>query len=114
MKKSLLISEADNIAALLENDRVVEFFVNRGELLLGDVYTATVENILPGIDAGKAARGQQHFTKYCARSVPGFFHPCSSLDATYASEPGVRCVVFPFIVTSSTPVWSITISSCTW
>ena len=51
MKKTLIISESDNIAALLENDRVVEFFVNRGELLLGDIYTATVENILPGIDA---------------------------------------------------------------
>ena len=34
MKKSLVISEQDCIAAMLENDRVVEFFVNRGELLL--------------------------------------------------------------------------------
>jgi Ribonuclease G/E len=45
MKKSLVISEHDSIAAVIENDKVVEFFVNRGELLLGDIYSATVENI---------------------------------------------------------------------
>ncbi len=51
MKKTLVIAEQDNIAAILENERVMEFIVNRGELLLGDIYTASVENILPGIDA---------------------------------------------------------------
>jgi Rne/Rng family ribonuclease len=71
MKKSLLISEADNIAALLENDRVVEFFVNRGELLLGDVYTATVENILPGIDAAFVNLGKDKMGFLHANDVPG-------------------------------------------
>ena len=71
MKKSLLISEVDNIAALLENDRVVEFFVNRGELLLGDVYTATVENILPGIDAAFVNLGKDKMGFLHANDVPG-------------------------------------------
>lgn len=71
MKKTLIISESDNIAALLENDRVVEFFVNRGELLLGDVYTATVENILPGIDAAFVNLGKDKMGFLHANDVPG-------------------------------------------
>src|SRR5579884_1844766 len=71
MKKTLIISEADNIAALLENDRVVEFFVNRGELLLGDIYSATVENILPGIDAAFVNLGKDKMGFLHANDVPG-------------------------------------------
>ena len=47
----IVIAERDNIAAVLENGRVSEFFINRGEILLGDVYLAQVENVLPSIDA---------------------------------------------------------------
>ncbi|MBS1989501.1 MAG: Rne/Rng family ribonuclease [Cyanobacteria bacterium SZAS LIN-3] len=71
MRKSLVISEVDNIAALLENDRVVEFFVNRGELLLGDIYTASVENILPGIDAAFVNLGKDKMGFLHANDVPG-------------------------------------------
>lgn len=71
MKKSLIISEADNIAALLENDRVVEFFVNRGELLLGDIYVAIVENILPGIDAAFVNLGKDKMGFLHANDIPG-------------------------------------------
>ncbi len=71
MRKSLVISEQDNIAALLENDRVVEFFVNRGELLLGDIYTCTVENILPGIDAAFVNLGKDKMGFLHANDVPG-------------------------------------------
>ncbi len=71
MRKSLLISEQDSIAALLENDRVVEFFVNRGELLLGDIYTASVENILPGIDAAFVNLGKDKMGFLHANDVPG-------------------------------------------
>src|SRR5499425_421544 len=71
MKKSIVISEQDSIAALLENDRVVEFFVNRGELLLGDIYTATVENILPGIDAAFVNLGKDKMGFLHANDVPG-------------------------------------------
>jgi ribonuclease E len=71
MKKSIIISEQDSIAALLENDRAVEFFVNRGELLLGDIYTATVENILPGIDAAFVNLGKDKMGFLHANDVPG-------------------------------------------
>ncbi len=71
MRKSLLISEQDNIAALLENDRVCEFFVNRGELLLGDIYTCSVENILPGIDAAFVNLGKDKMGFLHANDVPG-------------------------------------------
>jgi len=71
MKKSLVISEQDSIAALLENERVVEFFVNRGELLLGDIYSATVENILPGIDAAFVNLGKDKMGFLHANDVPG-------------------------------------------
>ena len=72
MRKSLVISEQDSIAALLENDRVAEFFVNRGELLLGDIYTCSVENILPGIDAAFVNLGKDKMglpsRKRCTRT----------------------------------------------
>jgi len=71
MRKALVISEQDNIAALLENDRVCEFFVNRGELLLGDIYTCTVENILPGIDAAFVNLGKDKMGFLHANDVPG-------------------------------------------
>ncbi|MBX9723259.1 MAG: Rne/Rng family ribonuclease [Candidatus Obscuribacterales bacterium] len=71
MKKSIIISEADNIAALVENDRVVEFFVNRGELLLGDIYVAIVENILPGIDAAFVNLGKDKMGFLHANDIPG-------------------------------------------
>lgn len=51
MTKQIVISERDNLAAIMENGKVTEFFVHRGEILLNDVYLATVENILPSIDA---------------------------------------------------------------
>lgn len=71
MKKTIVISEQDNIAALVENGRVAEFFVNRGELLLGDVYTASVENILPGIDAAFVNLGKDKMGFLHANDVPG-------------------------------------------
>ena len=49
--KRIVIAERDNIAAVMENKKVSEFFVTRGEVLLGDIYLATVENILPSIEA---------------------------------------------------------------
>jgi len=51
MAKQIVISERDNLAAVLEGGKVTEFFIHRGEILLNDVYLATVENILPSIDA---------------------------------------------------------------
>ncbi|MBE7705952.1 MAG: Rne/Rng family ribonuclease [Cyanobacteria bacterium SIG30] len=51
MTKKIVISEKDNIAAVLENGKASEFFINRGDVLLGDVYLARVDNILPSIEA---------------------------------------------------------------
>ncbi len=49
--KKIVIAERDNIAALLENKKVTDFFIQRGDVLLGDVYLSSVDNILPSIDA---------------------------------------------------------------
>ena len=49
--KKIVIAERDNIAAIMDGKKVSEFFVTRGEVLLGDIYLATVENILPSIEA---------------------------------------------------------------
>lgn len=49
--QKIVIAERDNIAAVIDNGKVSEFFINRGEILLGDVYLAQVENVLPSIDA---------------------------------------------------------------
>ena len=51
IEKKIVIAERDNIAALLENKKVTDFFIQRGDVLLGDVYMSTVDNILPSIDA---------------------------------------------------------------
>lgn len=49
--KKMVVSERDNIATLFEDGKAVEFVIHRGDMLLGDVYLAEVENILPSIDA---------------------------------------------------------------
>lgn len=49
--RKIVIAERDNIGALMEGDKVLDLYINRGEVLLGDVYLATVQNILPSIDA---------------------------------------------------------------
>lgn len=49
--KKIVIAERDNIAAIIDNKKVSEFYVHRGDVLMGDIYLATVENILPSIDA---------------------------------------------------------------
>ncbi len=51
MTKKIIISEKDNIAALMEDNKVSEFFVSKGDVLLGDVYLSRVDNILPSIEA---------------------------------------------------------------
>lgn len=51
IEKKIVIAERDNIAAVLENKKVTDFFIHRGDVLLGDVYLAKVDNILPSIDA---------------------------------------------------------------
>ena len=51
MTKKIIIAEKDNIGALVEDSKVLEFFVSKGDVLLGDVYLSRVDNILPSIEA---------------------------------------------------------------
>ena len=51
MSKKIIISEKDNIAAVMEDNKASEFFVSKGDVLLGDVYLSRVDNILPSIEA---------------------------------------------------------------
>jgi Ribonuclease G/E len=51
MSKKIVISEKDNIGAVVESGKVNEFFVHKGNVLLGDVYLSKVDNILPSIEA---------------------------------------------------------------
>ncbi len=51
MSKAIVVAERDNIAAVIEDGKVSEFYVQKGDMLLNDVYLATVDNILPSIDA---------------------------------------------------------------
>lgn len=69
--KIIVISERDNLAALFEDGKVVEFFIHRGDMLLGDVYLATVENILPSIDAAFVNLGADRMGFLHASDVPG-------------------------------------------
>ncbi len=70
-KRKIIISENDNIAALMEDDRAVEFIIHRGDMLLGDVYLATVENILPSIDAAFVNVGGDKMGFLHSSDVPG-------------------------------------------
>lgn len=70
-KRHIVISERDNIAALMEGSKVVEFFIHRGDMLLGDVYLASVENILPSIDAAFVNLGADRMGFLHASDVPG-------------------------------------------
>ncbi len=51
MAKKIIISERDSIAAVMEDSKVSEFFITKGDVLLGDVYLSVVDNVLPSIEA---------------------------------------------------------------
>lgn len=68
---TIVISERDNIAALVKDGKVIEFFIHRGDMLLGDVYLAAVENILPSIDAAFVNLGADRMGFLHASDVPG-------------------------------------------
>lgn len=69
--KKIVIAERDNIAAVLENGKVTDFFIHRGDVLLGDVYLATVDNILPSIDAAFVNVGTDKMGFLHAQDVMG-------------------------------------------
>ncbi len=69
--KRIIIAERDNIAAVQENGKVTDFFIHRGDVLLGDVYLATVDNILPSIDAAFVNVGTDKMGFLHAQDVMG-------------------------------------------
>ncbi|MBD9222827.1 Rne/Rng family ribonuclease [bacterium] len=66
-----VIAERDNIAAVIEKGKVAEFYVHRGEIILGDVYLAQVENILPSIEAAFVNVGSDKMGFLHAQDVMG-------------------------------------------
>ena len=91
--KSLIISERDKMAAIMEDDRAVEFFIHRGDLLLGDIYTAKVENIMPSIDAVFVNLGNNRMGFLHASDIPGHgnlndrVQPSQKLHVQIVKEP---------------------------
>ena len=67
----IIIAERDNIAAVIEQGKVAEFFVHRGDIILGDVYLAQVENILPSIEAAFVNVGSDKMGFLHAEDVGG-------------------------------------------
>ena len=67
----IVIAERDNIAAVMENGKVAEFFVHRGEIILGDVYLAQVENVLPSIEAAFVNVGSDKMGFLHAQDISG-------------------------------------------
>lgn len=70
-EQKIIIAERDNIAAVLEGNKVTDFFIHRGDVLLGDVYLATVDNILPSIDAAFVNVGTDKMGFLHAQDVMG-------------------------------------------
>lgn len=70
-EKKIIIAERDNISAVMENGRVMDFFISRGDVILGDVYLATVDNILPSIDAAFVNVGTDKMGFLHAQDVMG-------------------------------------------
>ncbi len=67
----IVIAERDNIAAVIEKGKVAEFYVHRGEIILGDVYLAQVENILPSIEAAFVNVGSDKMGFLHAQDIMG-------------------------------------------
>jgi len=71
VEKRIIIAERDNISAVMENGRVSDFIISRGDVILGDVYLATVDNILPSIDAAFVNVGTDKMGFLHAQDVMG-------------------------------------------
>ena len=67
----IVIAERDNIAAVIEDGKVAEFYVHRGDIILGDVYLAQVENILPSIEAAFVNVGSDKMGFLHAQDITG-------------------------------------------
>ncbi len=97
MAKEIIISERENIAATLENGRIVEFFMNEGEQLVGDIILGKVESVVPSIDAafvsiGKNRNGFIHVTDLSLKNtrrkigIKNYLRPKQNLLVQIAKE----------------------------
>lgn len=85
MSKEIVVSEADKIAVVLENGVVREFYLSEGEQYVGDIILATVESIVPAIEASFLDIG---------RDKSGFIH-VSDLPASKKQQSGIRQFLKP-------------------
>lgn len=85
MSREIVVSEADKIAVVLENGVVREFYLSEGEQYVGDIILATVESIVPAIEAAFLDIG---------RDKSGFIH-VSDLPASKKQQSGIRQFLKP-------------------
>lgn len=80
MSKEIVVSESEKIAVVLEKGVVQEFYLSEGEQNVGDIILATVESIVPAIEAAFLNIG---------REKSGFIH-VSDLPASKKQQSGIR------------------------
>jgi len=80
VSKEIVVSESEKIAVVLENGTVQEFYLSEGEQNVGDIILATVESIVPAIEAAFLNIG---------REKSGFIH-VSDLPASKKQQSGIR------------------------
>lgn len=85
VSREIVVSEADKIAVVLENGIVREFFLSEGEQNVGDIIIATVESIVPAIEAAFLDIN---------REKSGFIH-VSDLPASKKQQSGIRQFLKP-------------------
>lgn len=85
MSKEIVVSEADKIAAIIEDNRVSEFFLSEGEQFVGDIVLASVESIVPAIEAAFLDIGRER---------SGFIH-VSDIPASKRRQSGIRHYLRP-------------------
>jgi ribonuclease E len=85
VSREIVVSEADKIAVVLEDGVVSEFFLSEGEQFVGDIILASVESIVPAIEAAFLDIG---------REKSGFIH-VSDLPASKKQQSGIRQFLKP-------------------
>ncbi len=85
MSREIVVSETDKIAVVLENGVVTEFYLSEGEQFVGDIILASVESIVPAIEASFLDIG---------REKSGFIH-VSDLPASKKQQSGIRQFLKP-------------------
>lgn len=97
MGKEIVVSERENIAAIFENGKIADFFMNEGEQLVGDIILGKVDSIVPSIDAafvsiGKNKNGFIHITDLAVKSakkkvgIKNFLEPKQNILVQVAKE----------------------------